>query len=84
MLGWYHAGMGWAGWLAMVIGMVVFWGVVVWAVIAIFRSAQASTTDGGTAAHRDPQDILDERFARGEIDESEYRARTDALRAAAH
>ena len=84
MMGWYHDGMGWAGWLVMVVGMVAFWGLVVWAVIAIFRSTQTSTTDGGTAAHRDPLDILDERFARGEIDESEYRARADVLRAAVH
>lgn len=84
MMGWYHDGMGWSGWLVMVVGMVAFWGLVVWAVIAIFRSTQTSTTDGGGAAHRDPLDILDERFARGEIDESEYRARADVLRAAVH
>lgn len=82
MMGWYHDGVGWAGWVVMVFGMVAFWGLVVWAVIAIFRSTQASST--GDVARREPLDILEERFARGEIDESEYRARADVLRAAVH
>jgi uncharacterized membrane protein len=30
---------------------------------------------------RDPKEILEERFARGEIDVDEYRARMDILRA---
>jgi len=81
MTGWYHDGVGWAGWLVMVVGMVAFWGLVVWAVIAIFRSTQTSPT--ADTAHRRPLDVLDERFARGEIDESEYQARADVLRAAA-
>lgn len=83
MMGWYHEGVGWGGWLVMVVGMVAFWGLAVWAVIAIFRSTQPST-GGDATAHRDPLDILDERFARGEIDETEYRARADVLRAAVH
>lgn len=82
MVGWYPDGVGWGGWLVMVFGMVVFWGLVVWAVIAIFRSTQ--TPVPRDRAHPDPLDILDERFARGEIDESEYRARADVLRSPAH
>ena len=82
MMGWYHDGMGWAGWLVMVAGMVAFWGLVVWAVIALFRSTQTPTGDG--PGHRDPLDILEERFARGDIDETEYRARADVLRAHVH
>ena len=78
MMGWYHDGMGWAGWLVMVAGMVVFWGLVVWAVMAIFRSTQSP--GAGEPTRRDPLTILDERFARGEIDETEYRARADVLR----
>ena len=83
MMGWYHEGVGWGGWLVMVVGMVAFWGLAVLAVIAIFRSAQPSAR-GDANAHRDPLDILDERFARGEIDENEYRARGDVLRTAVH
>ena len=62
MMGWYHDGMGWAGWLVMVAGMVAFWGLVVWAVIALFRNTQTPTGDG--PGPRDPLGILEERFAR--------------------
>ena len=82
MIGWHHDGMGWGGWLVMVVGMVAFWALVVIAVMTLFRSSSeeaGSRTDG-----RDPVDILGERFARGEIDESEYRARASVLRDAVH
>ena len=79
MMGWYDDGMAWGGWLVMLLGMVAFWGFVVWAVVMIFRdtrSGNAQPTD------RDPLAILGERFARGEIDETEYQARAELLRAA--
>ena len=81
MMGWYQDGMSWGGWLVMLLGMVAFWGLVVWAVVVLFRD-----THSGDArpTHHDPLDTLDERFARGEIDETEYRARADVLRAAHH
>lgn len=81
MMGWYHDGMGWGGWLVMLLGMVVFWGLVVWAVVMLFRDTQSVDA---RPAHHDPLETLDERFARGEIDETEYRARADVLRAAHH
>lgn len=83
MLGWYHDGLGWGGWLAMALGMVVFWGLVVLAVMAIFRGTREEP-HVHCNGHKDPLAILDERFARGEIDETEYRARADVLRAAVH
>ena len=79
MMGWYHDGMAWGGWLVMLLGMVAFWGLVVWAVVVLFRGTRS--VDTRPPSH-DPLDTLDERFARGEIDETEYRARADVLRAA--
>ena len=81
MMGWYHDGMGWGGWLVMLLGMVAFWGLVVWAVVVLFRDTRSVDA---RPAHHDPLDTLDERFARGEIDETEYRARADVLRAPHH
>jgi putative membrane protein len=81
MMGWYHDGMGWSGWLGMALGMVAFWGLVVWAVVVLFRSTESQ---GTRATDHDPRGILDDRFARGEIDEVEYHARADVLRAAHH
>lgn len=81
MMGWYGDGVGWGGWLVMMFGMVAFWGLVVWAVVVIFRDARSTDS---WSARRGPLDTLDERFARGEIDEAEYRARAEVLRAAHH
>ena len=81
MMGWYHDGMGWGGWLFMTVAMVAFWALVVFAVIAIFRGTQPSDA---TSGRRDPMQILDERFARGEIDEDEYHTRSSVLRGSLH
>lgn len=81
MMGWYHDGTGWGGWLVMAIGMIAFWGLVVWAVVVLFRDTKS---DPGRHPHHDPLEILDARFARGEIDETEYRGRADVLRAGHH
>ena len=81
MMGWYHDGMSWGGWLVMLLGMVAFWGLVVWAVVVLFRDTHS---EDARPTHHDPLDTLEERFARGEIDETEYRARADVLRSAHH
>ncbi len=76
---WWHDGMGWGGWIVMTLTMVAFWSLVVLGVIAIFRGNPSGRADR-TPGERDPQRILDERFARGEIDADEYRARQGLLR----
>lgn len=81
--GWDGAGMGWGGWVLMALMMVIFWGVVVAAVVAFVRYSGHShheppaASDGRDQALR----ILDERFARGDIDAEEYTQRRDLLRA---
>ena len=82
MMGWYHDSMGWGGWILMTVAIVAFWALVVFAVVAIFRGTQRSTEPAPD--RRDPMQILDERFARGEIDEDEYRTRSSVLRAPVH
>lgn len=82
MMGWYHDGMGPGGWILMTLAMVAFWALVVFAVVALFRGTQRSGEP--TVDRRDPIQVLDERFARGEIDEDEYHARSSVLRASAH
>ena len=79
MMGWYDDGLGWGGWVVMSLSMIAFWALVVFAVVAIFRAGREDGSSG--PARRDPLEILDERFARGEIDETEYRARAEVLRA---
>ena len=68
----------WWGWLAMSLGMVAFWGLVIWAIVAIFRGSD------WTWRRPDPERIVAERFAAGEIDEDEYQRRLETLRSAGH
>lgn len=83
MMGWYQGGMGWGGWLVMSLLMVAFWGLVVLAVLMIFRGTSGGPAEDGSAPARDPMRTLDERYARGEIGTEEYLARRDVLRAGA-
>lgn len=70
---WWHDNWSWWGWLVMSVTMLAFWGVIAWAVVAFFRST-------GGPGPRSPEALLAERFARGEIDEDEYRQRLEVLR----
>lgn len=62
------------GWWWMTIAMVVFWGFVAWVVITLARRPDSD------ARSRSAEDLLAERFARGEIDDEEYHRRLGALR----
>ncbi|MBS2963244.1 SHOCT domain-containing protein [Actinocrinis puniceicyclus] len=95
MMYWYgdHGMSGWAWGLA-TIGMIVFWGVLIAAGVALFRylahgprQQNHAAPGAGITAHSappappaSPEAILAERFARGEIDEEEYHARLATLR----
>jgi putative membrane protein len=82
MMYWDH-GWGWGAWVAMGLMMLAFWAVIAALVVVALRSPwhhhdEPSPTPQpprGDAAMR----ILDERFARGEIDEQEYRAKREVL-----
>ena len=77
---WWNNGMGWGGWVVMSLTMVAFWSLVVFGVVAIFRGDRDSRPALQQPRERDPVQILDERFARGEIDVDEYHARQKVLR----
>lgn len=85
MMGWYNDGsMGAGGWIAMILIMSLFWGAVIFAGVMLFRGTSNSRGDRNSAptnqtAHRDPMDILNERFARGELENEEYEARKAVL-----
>jgi putative membrane protein len=72
----------WA-WILMSVGMLVFWGGLIAAAVALFhRQSQTSRPENhsGTPTSTDPEKILATRFARGEIEEAEYRDRIAGLR----
>lgn len=70
---WWHGDLSWWGWTVMTLGMLVFWGLIAWVIVVIARSSNA------TPSARTPQDILAERYARGEINAEEYHRRLDDL-----
>ena len=76
-------GMGGWGMVLMSVSGLLFWGLiiagVVWLVRPAGRAGQPGPAAGGAPA---PQQVLADRFARGEIDEDEYTRRLQVLRAA--
>ena len=79
---WYdHDVSGW-GWVGMTIGMVIFWGLVITAIVLLVRGVIGDEQPTAAPAPADAEQLLAERFARGEIDEQEYRSRLAALREA--
>ncbi|WP_394771287.1 SHOCT domain-containing protein [Lacisediminihabitans sp.] len=67
------------GWIVMGLVMLLFWGGVVAVFVTLFtRRTHADVP--GARVHEDAERILNERFARGEIDEQEFTARRAALR----
>ncbi len=70
-------GYGWHG--GMMVVMAIFWLVVLLGVVGgivfIVRATGGQRSDRGRAAN-----VLDERFARGEIDQDEYESRRQLLR----
>lgn len=79
MMWWHGDWNGWA-WLAMSASMLVFWGLVIWGVVMVARSANQPARHTLDIPARDPEQILRERFALGDIDETEYEHRRQVLR----
>lgn len=74
----HMTGVGWWGW-----GMMLFWIVVVVALVYSFtRSIQPQRSQDLDAqpSPQDPFAVLADRYARGEIDSAEYRTRRETLR----
>ena len=70
-----HTGYGWLGWMLMSVGMIAFWGLAAWAIVAFIRGG--TTSDTGDANRSD--EVLASRFARGEISADEYVRARDLL-----
>jgi putative membrane protein len=78
MGGWYGGGMGLGAWLFMGAFWVALLAVIVWLVVRLLPTGGRPARDAGADS---PEDILDRRFARGEIDEPVYAAQRAALAA---
>jgi putative membrane protein len=67
---------GW-GWFAMSVGTVLFWAVVITGIVLLVRYLR---TGPSGQPPKTPEQVLAERFARGEIDETEFQQRLATLR----
>jgi putative membrane protein len=77
MMWWYGNGMGGWGYGLMMAGNILFWALIILGVVALFRQrARGTSVEGRPTA----EELLAERFARGDIDEEQYRRRRDVLR----
>jgi putative membrane protein len=71
---WGYDGVGFGGG-GMGLGMLVFWGLIIAAIVLLARGFSGSSREGATRTRdNSPLDILRERYARGEIDKSEFEA----------
>ena len=77
-MGW--GGMGWGGMVGMVLFWVVLIAAIVWAVTRLLPGRHAQNLAG--SASETPEEILDRRYARGEIDLETYQAQRAVLIAA--
>lgn len=78
----WHMGDGWGWWMAFGwVWMLGFWVLVIWAVTALVRRQPDRRDAGPRDAHRDldAREILDRRYASGEIDDAEYERRRARL-----
>jgi putative membrane protein len=75
-------GMGGGAWVAMAVGMVLFWGVIITGAVLLVHTLNHPGGVHGSGPRPSPEHLLAERFARGEIDEQEYERRRATLSSA--
>ncbi len=63
---------GWAGWAGMGLMMLLLWGGLVWLAVALFRR---SPRQAAPAWAPGPEAVVRQQYARGDIDEAQYRRR---------
>jgi putative membrane protein len=73
-------GMGGWGMVLMTVSGLLFWGLIIAGIVWLVRSiGQRDQSGSAPPAAPTPQRVLADRFARGEIDEDEYKHRVQVL-----
>jgi putative membrane protein len=78
---WMHSDVGWGWMVLMMVVMVLFWGAVIFGIFWLIRGAARGDWRHSERAtdKESPVDILDRRFAEGEITPEDYQARRNVL-----
>ncbi|MGE0333836.1 MAG: SHOCT domain-containing protein [Gammaproteobacteria bacterium] len=79
---WWHPAWGWGHMIFGGLMMIVFWGGIIVLIVLLVRwlgGAGASSHTSSSATRRTALEILQERFAKGEIDKEEYEERRKLL-----
>ena len=83
MMMWYSGGdWGWGSWILMTVAMVVFWAALITGAVLAVRyavSGRGADTNAAALSTR-AEELVAQRYARGEIDEDEYHRRVALLR----
>ncbi len=80
--GWgMHGDVGWGWMIPMMIGMVLFWGAVIFGIVWLIRGATRGWSAPGErlVAPENPVQVLERRFAEGAISVEDYRERRKVL-----
>lgn len=73
----YYGGMGWGWAIVCMVAVAAIIAAVVWAIV--YSANQHASRDGGAAPRGDALATLEQRYARGEIDDNEYQRRRNLL-----
>ena len=79
---WHDGDWGTGAWLAMSLMMLLFWGGLIALVVWLARIGAGRNRVDKISLPATPDEVLAERFARGEIDEDEFTRRRAVLRGA--
>ncbi|MEU6417466.1 SHOCT domain-containing protein [Streptomyces spiralis] len=86
MMFWFGHMNGW-GWFVMSLSTLLFWAVIIAVGVLLFQALARPKSPGGghsswqkTPPGSGPEQVLAERYARGEIDDEEYHRRLAVLR----
>jgi putative membrane protein len=66
----YMHNFGWGWWLVMSIGMVAFWGLVIYGIVLLVRGQSPERRE--EPPKESPEDVLKRRLAKGEVSIDEY------------
>ncbi len=79
MYGWGYGNMFGIGGIFMMLSMAIFWGLLIAGVMFLVRTLSGTRPVIGQATRPKALDILEERYAKGEIDTEEYQAKKREL-----